>query len=235
MSIPPIHQFLDYLHVLGLWISSIPCHMRAAATHVGSVVTPVLRRRSTGSLHSSSLENSLPGAPSPGTAVAIPQGSRRGSELTFSALPVSPTAEPKSMQASTVSFTFSSEKSSGITGTSTVPSPSRGRFVQAVRNVIKMQRATMPFSQLTRSLSPTLPTADGIRGQTTQSMPGQSSRVTGLVPKLRGLMPTQVLEAHQALVRHLQFSPNGKFLATSRFVFLRSGREKNMWGTHDAG
>jgi WD repeat-containing protein 26 len=223
MSIPPIHQFLDYLHVLGLWISSIPRHMRAAATHVGSAVTPVLRRRSAGSLHLSSLENSVPAAPSPGAVVAIPQGLRRSSEITFSAPPASLTAEPKSMQGSTVSFALSSEKSSGITSTSTVPSPSRVRFVQAVRNVIKMQRATAPFSQLTRSLSPTL-LPDGIRGQATQPMPMQGSRVAGLVPKLRGLMPTQVLEAHQALVRHLQFSPNGKFLATSRFVFFQVER-----------
>ena len=226
MSITPVHQFLDCLHVLELWISSIPRHMRVAATHVRSAVTSVLHRHSAGSLSSSS-DNSLSSAPSPGTVVAIPQGSQRGSEATFSALPVSPTAEPKSMQGSTVSFTLSSEKSSGMTGTSTVPSSSRRRFVQAVHNVIKMQQASAPFS---RSFSPTALIPDGMRGQVTQSMPVQGARVAGLVPKLRGLVPTQVLEEHQALVRHLQFSPNGKFLATSRFVFLRSCRDKKHMG-----
>jgi WD40 repeat protein len=37
-----------------------------------------------------------------------------------------------------------------------------------------------------------------------------------LRPKLLKLEATGALEAHQALVRHLQFSPDGKFLATSR-------------------
>ncbi|KAJ3781345.1 hypothetical protein GGU10DRAFT_367113 [Lentinula aff. detonsa] len=41
------------------------------------------------------------------------------------------------------------------------------------------------------------------------------SRVAKLVPKLKCLEPTQDMAAHQALVRHLQFSPDGKFLATS--------------------
>ena len=46
----------------------------------------------------------------------------------------------------------------------------------------------------------------------------KNSRVGTLVPKLKSLHPTQSFEAHVALVRHLQFSPNGKFLATSRYV-----------------
>ncbi|KAL0959814.1 hypothetical protein HGRIS_011496 [Hohenbuehelia grisea] len=41
------------------------------------------------------------------------------------------------------------------------------------------------------------------------------SRVSELVPKLRHLEPVQELAPHQALVRHLQFSPDGRFLATS--------------------
>lgn len=42
------------------------------------------------------------------------------------------------------------------------------------------------------------------------------SRFTDLVPNLRVLEPTQELAAHTALVKQLQFSPDGKFLATSR-------------------
>jgi WD repeat-containing protein 26 len=226
ISIPPFHQFLDGLHAFGLWSSSIPHHTRVALTHTRTPVTSIFRRRPAGSFNSSS-ENSLPSVPSPETVVAIPQSSRRGSEIVLSASPVSPTFEPKSVQGSTVSFTLPSEKSSGMSGTPTTSAPSRRRFAQAVRNVIRMQQAT----QLTRSLSPTLLMSDGTRRQDTLPMPMQASRVAGLVPKLRGLMPTQVLEAHQALVRHLQFSPNGKFLATSRLV---SGREKNTWRTDDS-
>lgn len=44
----------------------------------------------------------------------------------------------------------------------------------------------------------------------------QLSRVAALVPKLQFLQTTKSLAAHSALVRHLQFSPDGKYLATSR-------------------
>ena len=42
------------------------------------------------------------------------------------------------------------------------------------------------------------------------------SRISTLVPKLAALEPTQNLAAHNALVRHLEFSPDGRFLASSR-------------------
>ena len=42
------------------------------------------------------------------------------------------------------------------------------------------------------------------------------SRISTLVPKLAALEPTQDLAAHNALVRHLEFSPDGRFLASSR-------------------
>ncbi|KAI3605223.1 catabolite degradation [Moniliophthora roreri] len=55
------------------------------------------------------------------------------------------------------------------------------------------------------------------------------SRVSALVPKLTCLEATQDLAAHQALVRHLQFSPDGKFLATSSWdrtsVIFRVGQK----------
>ncbi|RXW18992.1 hypothetical protein EST38_g6867 [Candolleomyces aberdarensis] len=41
------------------------------------------------------------------------------------------------------------------------------------------------------------------------------SRLSALVPKLALLETTQDLPAHTALVRHIQFSPDGKYLATS--------------------
>lgn len=41
------------------------------------------------------------------------------------------------------------------------------------------------------------------------------SRLSALVPKLAYLETTQDLPAHSALVRHIQFSPDGKYLATS--------------------
>jgi len=44
------------------------------------------------------------------------------------------------------------------------------------------------------------------------------SRVKQLQPKIQSLEITQDIPAHQGLVRHLQFSPDGRYLATSRFV-----------------
>ena len=41
------------------------------------------------------------------------------------------------------------------------------------------------------------------------------SRLSALVPKLVLLETTQDLPAHTALVKHIQFSPDGKYLATS--------------------
>lgn len=46
------------------------------------------------------------------------------------------------------------------------------------------------------------------------------SRLADLVPKLKVLDATQDLAAHTALVKHIQFSPDGKYLATSRYVCL---------------
>lgn len=43
----------------------------------------------------------------------------------------------------------------------------------------------------------------------------QPTRASNLAIKLRGLRPIESLSTHSALVRHLQFSPNGKLLATS--------------------
>jgi len=217
MSIPPFHQFVECLHALGLWTSSISHRTRAAAKHVSSAIASVVQRPFVDALHSSSSENSLSSSPAPEAAGSIPQGSRRGSEVTFAP----PTTEIRSRQASTTSFALSSEMPSGVTSTPTSPSP-RVRFVQTVRNVIRMQQAASSYSQFSRSLTPTLLTPDGMHRKDTQPMPVQSSRVATLVPKLRGLTLTQDLDAHQALVRHLQFSPNGKFLATSRFVSYSS-------------
>ena len=207
MSIPPFHQFIECLHVLGLWTSSFSRRTRAMMIHASSAVTSFFRRPSAETLHSPPFENSYPGAPSLDTVLPI----RRGSEITFAPSP-SQTIQVNSKHGSTVSFAPSSENPLCITGTST--SPSRARFIQAVRNVIRMQ-------QVAQAHSPTLPTLlspGGTRPRDTQPVPMQRSRVAGLVPKLRGLTPMQDLAAHQALVRHLQFSPNGRFLATSRSV-----------------
>ncbi len=103
--------------------------------------------------------------------------------------------------------------------TSPLQDSGKGRFAHAVRAVMKMRAASSVFP-----ISGKNP-----RRQRTMSSDGQgreaepvgvlkNSRVGTLMPKLKSLHPTQSFEAHSALVRHLQFSPNGKFLATSRWV-----------------
>lgn len=94
----------------------------------------------------------------------------------------------------------------------------RQRFKGAVRSVIVMQqqqagRPLMPQRipsfdwNSAMGISPTRPSSvdlDAIRGPR-----------AALIPKLKTLEPVQDLSVHTALVRHLQFSPSGKYLATS--------------------
>jgi len=111
-------------------------------------------------------------------------------------------------------------------------SPRRGRFVAAVRSVMTLQSASgisplaafAPRPQRQRTSSSTMsgvPESAAGRKLTMDPVTTLSgSRVASLIPKLKTLEPTQDLAAHQGLVRHLQFSPDGKFLATSRCVLL---------------
>ncbi|KAH9073045.1 hypothetical protein EDB83DRAFT_2313141 [Lactarius deliciosus] len=213
-SIPPFHQFVE---VPARPWTVVPhrCHAVPVpqATHAGSAVNSFFHRRSDETLHPSSSENSLPSAASPEGVVLNSPRTRYGSENSFtvSSSPIPPATVAKSTHGSTVSFALPSEKLSGTPSSPASSAPSRGRFAQTVRNVIRMQQAAIPYTA--RTYTPHVAHFD------TQPVPMQSSRVAGLVPKLRGLEPTQDLAAHQALVRHLQFSPNGKFLATSRIPF----------------
>jgi hypothetical protein len=91
----------------------------------------------------------------------------------------------------------------------------RARFVQAIRSVIIAQQGPLGIPRA----SPGIFSPEGVRQEELRGLI-RSSRVARLVPKLRDFEPTQEFAAHQALVRHLQFSPNGNFLATSRLVFM---------------
>lgn len=51
---------------------------------------------------------------------------------------------------------------------------------------------------------------------TSESLLFSRPRISAFVPKLTEMKVTQNLAAHSALVRHMQFSPDGQFLATSR-------------------
>lgn len=86
-----------------------------------------------------------------------------------------------------------------------------------VRSAVSSAMAVPLVPHRQRTTSSTV-ASTGERRKTLQDEPVKSvlrSRVSVLSPKLRCLEPTQDLAAHQALVRHLQFSPDGRFLATS--------------------
>ncbi|PPQ86642.1 hypothetical protein CVT25_006826 [Psilocybe cyanescens] len=71
-----------------------------------------------------------------------------------------------------------------------------------------------PIRQRTMSSVMSLSSGDG-RTRTISEPVYTRSRLSSLGPKLMELEATHDLAAHSALVRHMQFSPDGKFLATS--------------------
>lgn len=104
----------------------------------------------------------------------------------------------------------------------------RVRFQNAVRAVIKLQRTTPKRGAPVR---PGLPRQNSwwqtsmATGPNTAVSPVpdpglwalRGARVSKVIEELKALDLAQELSAHGALVRHLQFSPNGKYLATSRW------------------
>ncbi|KAJ7640788.1 WD40 repeat-like protein [Mycena polygramma] len=107
----------------------------------------------------------------------------------------------------------------------TTPGPSKGKVLwkNAMKTVKMRAVAAQPFGPRAphrqRTSSSTLTTNFDGRKRTLADEPIKAilarSRITTLRPKLAKVQPTEALEAHQALVRHLQFSPDGRFLATS--------------------
>ncbi|KAF7797508.1 hypothetical protein EIP86_008708 [Pleurotus ostreatoroseus] len=90
----------------------------------------------------------------------------------------------------------------------------KARFIALVERIIIMQRA-IPHRP------PPRPT--GLRSSkrqiTSSSDLGSaipSSRIGALLPKLQNFQVTKQIDAHNALVRNIQFSPDGLLLATSR-------------------
>ncbi|KAJ7742718.1 WD40 repeat-like protein [Mycena maculata] len=107
----------------------------------------------------------------------------------------------------------------------TTAAPTRGKLLwkNALQTVKMRSVAASPFGpripHRQRTTSSTLTSNLGDRKRAILEEPIKAvvlrSRVATLRPKLNTLVATEGLEAHQALVRHLQFSPDGKFLATS--------------------
>lgn len=79
------------------------------------------------------------------------------------------------------------------------------------------QNSILPKLQPTLSPGNALPSAATSPPRNPQPEPftsGRLVRLEALKPSLKNFAPAHNIVAHQALVRHLAFSPNGKFLAT---------------------
>lgn len=121
----------------------------------------------------------------------------------------------------------STESASAATASLTLGGAGRRRFASAIRTVITANRATntpaglgVPRKPRTKVVGPDeemVPEGERGRSRSGNSTP-RVSRVATLVPALKSLQPTELFQPHTALVRHLQFSPNGEFLATCRCV-----------------
>lgn len=99
----------------------------------------------------------------------------------------------------------------------------RSRFREMVRTVIRQKPETKPEESDVPSVFPGATTLPTIMYPTASSMTHNpqsmsSLRVAKLVAKVCALAVTQDLAAHAALVRHVQFSPTGEYLATARCV-----------------
>lgn len=126
----------------------------------------------------------------------------------------------------------------------TAPPLGKQLWKNAVRNVT-MRNALARTTQGLASVvgASTKPRPEPVRQRTVSSglsfssdgrktLSGQvytRSRLSALVPKLMELEATHDLAAHSALVRHMQFSPDGKFLATSRLVPRKKILHKVSW------
>lgn len=111
------------------------------------------------------------------------------------------------------------------------PSPARVRWQNAVRSVLLRRNASRDndlHNDDRRSMIPSdiISSGRADASELPDSGVQQSARAPMLTAKLRDLRPAESLSTHRALVRHLQFSPNGNLLATSSWdrtsVILRA-------------
>lgn len=136
-------------------------------------------------------------------------------------MPTSPTSPALPSSTSAASLSLAPSDTAASTEDGQASTVAKRRFANVVRNMMTARRLGMGIP-----MSP----ADGTpaRMHRTKSLgvkeheellaaPNKRvSRVASLIPALKSLAPIQLFQPHTALVRHLQFSPNGEFLATCR-------------------
>lgn len=227
LQLPGISVITRGLHWASEWASMRAASVGTKLRRVKSITKSIM---SSDGEKASDVENGIPLTLSPGEGAFSSALSRRRPSETGPASP--PVDSP------TVASSFGSSPSptspNGPTNSPASPIPlSTGRqlWKNAFRTVKMTTALSNPISARSprrqRTTSSSLLPSDRKRLITDPPVKAiVRSRVAALVPKLKCLEPTQDMAAHQALVRHLQFSPDGKFLATSRYVsvifFLQS-------------
>ncbi|KAG6901760.1 hypothetical protein C0995_008235 [Termitomyces sp. Mi166 len=97
-------------------------------------------------------------------------------------------------------------------------SPGRQLWTNALRSVRMHSAISSPPPEPRRRRTSSSNIIERKKTMMSEVEPGKAvmrSRVAALSPKLKQLEPTQDVAAHSGLVRHLQFSPDGRYLATS--------------------
>ncbi|KAF5390996.1 hypothetical protein D9757_003981 [Collybiopsis confluens] len=214
-----LNERLLQLRVVSFTRRSFRWSSEWASKHVSRASTKFRRVKSiTKSIISSDgekggdIENGLPLSMSTMEAPVSPLGSsrRRPSETG----PSSPLVEAPATSPSAGPATPTFANGFGLNSSPASPSaPSVGRqlWKNALRTVKMSTAMTVPARspRRQRTTSSTMLPSDRKRAATDPPVKAiVRSRVTALVPKLKCLQPTQDVAAHQALVRHLQFSPN---------------------------
>ncbi|KZV92646.1 WD40 repeat-like protein [Exidia glandulosa HHB12029] len=218
------------------WMSTVPPkHIKRAATMAGthssklyrsatrrmSTVLPVHRSASSSQTDVESLggqsmtERNRSGTISPAPLVQSPTTASR------SDTPISPDTPRVNTRDLPSPITPEPDTPDGSGPASSTPLRNH-RLKSAVRSVMLMRTAApggptpFPLSHKRQAtLGPGPPTTSSQRSNSLEPFTaGRLARIGILKQALLSVAPAQSIMAHQALVRHLAFSPNGKFLAT---------------------
>ncbi|KAI0074084.1 WD40 repeat-like protein [Panus rudis PR-1116 ss-1] len=134
----------------------------------------------------------------------------------FSETGLSPISEVASTRGRSLDGTEEKTVSDAPSTNLTTSTGAKTRWKNAVRAISMVRPFSVQASNSPRSPARQRTLSSEGRHSSRLSEPiVKISRVANLVPRLKSLQTTQDLAAHQALVRHLQFSPDGQYLATS--------------------
>lgn len=152
--------------------------------------------------------------PAPGQTSSWNSLAHATSPLHADVSPHATSSDTASSQSDPIADGPSANSDPGLRPSTVVVSPRRARFAQALRSMMTKQTGVFTRQQVTQHSTPARFAPAESRQEELRGII-RSSRVARLAPSLKVLSPTHDFTAHHALIRQLQFSPNGKFLATA--------------------